>query len=291
MTSPKKILRSRGLRPRKKLGQCFLQDRNVLEKIVAMADVDRDGTVVEIGAGTGALTERLSEVSGRLLAVEVDPRMADILRERFRDRGNVEIIHRDVLSFDFSLLAEEAGGGGITVVGNLPYSLSTPILFHLLEHRKQIRTAVLMFQKELAARLAASPGTKEYGIPSVLVAAFASVTRRLDVPATCFYPVPRVHSRVLRFDFLEDPPFPLGEEEHFAAVVRASFASRRKTIFNNLKGLSLEMSGESDLGTLLLAAGIDPGRRAETLSPAEFGRLSVVLPDALRKGLDKHDPV
>lgn len=291
MTSPRKILRSRGLRPRKKLGQCFLQDRNVLEKIVAMADVERDGTVVEIGAGTGALTERLSEVSGRLLAVEVDPRMADILRERFRDRGNVEIIHRDVLSFDFSLLAEEAGGGGITVVGNLPYSLSTPILFHLLEHRKKIRTAVLMFQKELAARLAASPGTKEYGIPSVLVAAFARVTRRLDVPATCFYPVPRVHSRVLRFDFLEDPPFPLGEEEHFAAVVRASFASRRKTIFNNLKGLSLEMSGESDLGTLLLAAGIDPGRRAETLSPAEFGRLSVVLPDALRKGLDKHDPV
>ncbi|PKN33584.1 MAG: ribosomal RNA small subunit methyltransferase A [Deltaproteobacteria bacterium HGW-Deltaproteobacteria-19] len=291
MTTPRKILRSRGLRPRKKLGQCFLQDRNILEKIAAMTDIGQEGTAVEIGAGTGALTELLAGAAGRVLAIEVDPRMTDILRERFREQDNIEILQRDVLSVDFSLLADEAGMEKITVVGNIPYSLSTPILFHLLAHRRRIRTAVLMFQKELAARLAASPGTKEYGIPSVLVAAFARVTQRLDVPATCFYPVPRVHSRVLRFDFLEESPFPLGEEGCFTAVVRASFASRRKTIFNNLKGVSLGLPEGSDLGDLLLAAGIDPGRRGETLSPAEFGRLSIVLLDALRKGLDNTIPV
>ncbi|NPU82863.1 MAG: ribosomal RNA small subunit methyltransferase A [Syntrophaceae bacterium] len=291
MTTPRKILRSRGLRPRKRLGQCFLQDRNILEKIAAMADVAEDGTVVEIGAGTGALTELLAGIAGHVLAVEVDSRMTEILRERFHDRGNVEILQRDVLAVDFSLLADEAGGEKITVVGNIPYSLSTPILFHLLAHRKRIRAAVLMFQKELAARLAAGPGTKEYGIPSVMVAAFARVTQRLDVPATCFYPIPRVHSRVLRFEFLEESPFVFGEELYFTALVRAAFANRRKTIFNNLKGVSLGLPGNCNLGSLLTTAGIDPGRRGETLSPAEFGRLSAFLLDAARKGLDNGDPV
>ncbi len=291
MTTPRKVLRSRGLRPRKKLGQCFLQDRNILEKIVAMADIGNDGTVVEIGAGTGVLTELIAGAARRVLAVEVDPRMTEILEERFRDRGNVEIIHRDVLEVDFSRLAGGEGGAGITVVGNIPYSLSTPILFHLLAHRRRIGRAVLMFQRELAERLTASPGTKEYGIPSVLVAAFARVTQRLDVPATCFYPVPRVHSRVLRFDFLKEPPFPLGEEAYFTALVRAAFASRRKTIYNNLKGASLGLPADSDLGVLLRSAGIDPVRRGETLSPAEFGRLSIVLLEASRKGLDNGDPV
>ncbi|HOI73867.1 MAG TPA: 16S rRNA (adenine(1518)-N(6)/adenine(1519)-N(6))-dimethyltransferase RsmA [Syntrophales bacterium] len=291
MITPRKVLRSRGLRPRKKLGQCFLQDRNILEKIAAMAEIGGAGTVVEIGAGTGVLTERIAEVAGHVLAVEVDPRMTEILEERFQDRGNVEIVHRDVLEVDFSTLAGGEGGEGITVVGNIPYSLSTPILFHLLAHRRRIRRAVLMFQKELAERLAASPGTKEYGIPSVLVAASARVTQRLDVPATCFYPVPRVHSRVLRFDFLKEPPFPLGEEAYFTALVRAAFASRRKTIYNNLSRASLGLPAGSDLDVLLRSSGIDPVRRAETLSPAEFGRLSAVLLETSRKGLDNRDPV
>lgn len=288
MTTPRKVLRSRGLRPRKKLGQCFLQDRNILEKIVAMADIGNDGTVVEIGAGTGVLTELIMGAAGRVLAVEVDPRMTEILEERFRDRDNVEIVHRDVLEVDFSTLA---GGEEITVIGNIPYALSTPILFHLLAHRRRIKRAVLMFQKELAERLTASPGTKEYGIPSVLVAAFARVSARLDVPAGCFYPVPRVHSRVLRFEFLGEPPFPLGDEAYFKAVVRSSFASRRKTIYNNLKGASLGLPADSDLGVLLRSAGIDPVRRGETLSPAEFGRLGIVLREASRKGLDNGDSV
>ncbi len=291
MTTPRKVLRSRGLRPRKKLGQCFLQDRNILEKIAAMAEIGSAGTVVEIGAGTGVLTERIAGVAGRVLAVEVDPRMTEILEERFRDRDNVKIVHRDVLEVDFSELTGGEGGEGITVVGNIPYSLSTPILFHLLAHRRRIRRAVLMFQRELAERLTASPGTKEYGIPSVMVAAFARVSGRLDVPAGCFYPVPRVHSRVLRFEFLGEAPFPLEDEAYFTAVVRSSFASRRKTIYNNLKGASLGLPAGSDLGVLLRSAGIDPVRRGETLSPAEFGRLSTILLEASRKALDNGNPV
>lgn len=286
MTTPRKMLRSRGLHPRKRLGQCFLQDRNILAKIVAMAEISGDGTVVEIGAGTGALTELLAEASRRVLAVEVDPRLAELLRERFRGRDNVEIVHKDVLSLDLSHLADEAGGGGITVVGNLPYSLSTPILFHLLTHRRRISTAVLMFQRELAERLTAPPATREYGIPSVLVAAHARISRRMDVPATCFFPVPRVHSRVLRFDFLASPPFPLADEEYFTKVVRASFANRRKTIFNNLRGAPLGLPDEEALRAALAEAGIDPGRRGESLSPEAFGRLSIILQEAAGKGLD-----
>lgn len=291
MTSPRKTLRSRGLRPRKRLGQCFLQDRNILAKIAAMADLAGDSPVVEIGAGTGALTEQLAGLARRVLAVEVDPRLAEVLRERFAGHGHVEILHRDVLTVDFSLLAGEAGEERLTVVGNIPYSLSTPILFHLLSHRRRIGKAVLMFQRELAERLAASPGTKAYGIPSVLVAAFARVSGRLDVPASCFYPVPRVHSRVLRFDFLAEPPFPLGEERCFATVVRAAFAQRRKTIFNNLRTASLGLPDEGALREVLRAAEIDPGRRGESLSPAEFGRLAAVLTGWTGKGLDKAPPV
>jgi 16S rRNA (adenine1518-N6/adenine1519-N6)-dimethyltransferase len=283
VNSPAKTLRSRGLRPRKKLGQCFLQDRNILAKIADLADIAGDTTVVEIGAGTGALTEVLAGRARRVLAVEVDPRLTEILRDRFRGRESVEVLHRDVLKVDFSRLAGEAGGEGLTVAGNIPYSLSTPILFHLLAHRQRIRTAVLMFQRELAERLTAEPGTKAYGIPTVLVAACARVSGRLDVPAACFYPVPRVHSRVLRFDFLPAPPFAVGGEESFAAVVRAAFASRRKTIFNNLRGAALDMPDEDTLREALAAAGIDPGRRGETLTPAEFGRLDSAILAVRRK--------
>ncbi len=217
--------------------------------------------------------------------------MTDLLRERFREQDHNEILQRDVLSVDFSLLADEAGREKITVVGNIPYSCRPDPVFICWRTEDRIRTAVLMFQKDWRRGWAASPGTKEYGIPSVPGGRLCPrFTQRLDVPATCSIPSPGFIPGCCASIFLRIP-VPAREEGCFTAVVRASFASRRKTIFNNLKGVSLGLPEGSDLGDLLLAAGIDPGRRGETLSPAEFGRLSIVLLDALRKGLGNTIPV
>jgi len=279
MTSPKKIMKGRGLRPLRRYGQSFLQDRNIIGRIVDAADIRPDDTVVEIGPGPGTLTGLIAGKAKTVIAVEIDPYMADILKQTLPDRDNLTIVRADILTYDLASALPASPDNKLNVIGNIPYNISTPILFHLLAFRRMIRSITIMLQKEVAERLGASPGTKAYGIPTVVVAMYACVAPVVDVPPSCFYPKPKVTSRVIRIDFREEPLVELKDEAFFTTVVKTAFSQRRKTLFNNLKGLRLP-DGDPGLTSALARAGIDGVRRAETLSVAEFGLLSNTLADA-----------
>jgi 16S rRNA (adenine1518-N6/adenine1519-N6)-dimethyltransferase len=276
MTSVRKMVAQYEIHPRKRLGQSFLEDRNIIRRIVALAEPAGDETVVEIGAGLGSMTEELAKSAGRLIALEVDQRLVGVMRERFAGQDRVEVLQTDVLKYDFS---SACPGGRIKVVGNIPYHISSPILFRLLDFRRSISSMILMFQKELADRITAPPGTKDYGIPSVLVARYTRATCELTVPPTCFYPVPDVVSSVLRITVRQDPN--LLNEALFAKFVRAAFAQRRKTLWNNLRHIGIP---EEMVGRMFAGSGIDRTRRAETLSVEEFSRLTTAW---IESGADK----
>jgi 16S rRNA (adenine1518-N6/adenine1519-N6)-dimethyltransferase len=266
MTSIRKMLARYDIHPRKRLGQSFLEDMNIIRRIVALAEPAGNETVVEIGAGLGFMTEELAKKAGRVIALEVDPRLTAVLRERFIGQDRVEVLQADVLKFDFS---SPCSGERIKVVGNIPYHISSPILFRLLDFRRSISSMIMMFQKELADRIAAPPGTKNYGIPSVMVARYTRATSELTVPPTCFYPVPDVVSSVLRIVVREESDLP--DEALFAKIVRAAFAQRRKTLWNNLRQIGLS---DERVDMLFTRSGIDRNRRAETLSVEEFALLT-----------------
>jgi len=277
MTTVRSILKDCGIRPRKSLGQCFLEDKNVINKIIAAVNINDHDIVVEIGAGLGIMTEILAWQAGKLIAIDVDPRMTDILRGRLKDLPHVEIVEKDFLKCDLSEFLSDCEPSKLKVVGNIPYNISTQILFHLLGFRQHIISMELMFQKEVVDRIVASPGTKEYGIPSVIIAMFAIPTREMNVPASCFYPQPKVVSSVLKLVMREKPLVDLEDEKYFFKIVRMAFSMRRKTILNNLRSSDLPLSSNQEIVTLLKQAGIESQRRGETLSPEEFGRLSNVL--------------
>jgi len=277
MNTAKSLLHQFEIRPRKRYGQSFLEDRSVMEQIVRLAEIEKDETVLEIGSGLGLLTERIAARARRVFAVEIDAGLSEILAKRLGQTANVEILNRDILSVDPADLASRSDAVRLKVIGNIPYNISTPILFHLLAHRAFLSSVTVMLQKELADRLTAPCGRKEYGVPTVLFAMFSSVSGGIDVAPSCFYPPPNVRSRVLKFDFRSVPCAPLGNEEYFVRVVRAAFAMRRKTLFNCLRTSDVAPGGDASLRKKLFEAEIDGNRRAETLTPGDFARLSNVL--------------
>ncbi len=284
MTSVQKLLARYAIHPRKRLGQSFLEDMNIIRRIVALAEPAADETVVEIGAGLGSMTEELAKRAGRVIALEVDRRLVGVLRERFAGQDRVEVLQMDVLKYDFS---SACPGGRIKVFGNIPYHISSPILFRLLDFRRSISSMVLMFQKELADRITAPPGTKDYGIPSVLVARYTRATCELTVPPTCFYPAPDVVSSVLLITVRQEPN--LLNEALFAKIVRAAFAQRRKILWNNIRHIGIP---EEMVGRMFAGSGIDRTRRAETLSVEEFSRLTTAwIESGADKVLDKREGV
>jgi 16S rRNA (adenine1518-N6/adenine1519-N6)-dimethyltransferase len=284
MSSPSSLLRKYGIRPLKRLGQCFLCDRNIMEKIIRIADVRDTDTIVEVGAGTGVLTAMIADRARCVVALEVDRQLVELLRKELGDRGNVEIVHEDVLRFDFSTVdpcgrpgtSREARDQRLKVIGNVPYNISSQILLRLLEYRHVIGRAVLMLQREVAERLAAPPGTKDYGPLSVYVALYTQPTLEIRVPASCFHPRPDVESRIIRLDFRDEPLCRVDNTDYFQRLVRTSFSKRRKTLLNNLKSPQLALSGDQ-IGSALETIGIDGARRAETLSVKEFAALSNLL--------------
>jgi 16S rRNA (adenine1518-N6/adenine1519-N6)-dimethyltransferase len=280
MSSPSSLLRKYGIRPLKRLGQCFLGDRNIMEKIIRIADVRDTDTIVEVGAGTGVLTAMIADRAGRVVALEVDRQLVELLRTELADRSNVEIVHEDVLRFDFSTVdpgvGQEAREQRLKIIGNVPYNISSQIVLRLLEYRHSIGRAVLMLQREVAERLAAPPGTKDYGPLSVYVALYTEPTLESKVPADCFRPRPDVESRILRLDVREEPLCRVDDADFFRRLVRTSFSKRRKTLVNNLKSPQLDLSG-AQIHSALAALGIDGARRAETLSVKEFAALSNLL--------------
>ena len=270
MNSIRTTLAQYNIRPRKRLGQSFLEDMNMISRIAALVAPAGDETVVEIGAGLGVMTAELAKKAGRVIALEIDPRLIGVLRDRFAGCDRVEIVAGDVLAYDFS---SACPGRRIKVVGNIPYYISTPILFRLIENRRAIESMVLMFQKELADRIMASPGTKNYGIPSVILARYARIIRGMTVPPTCFYPEPDVVSSVLSFVICEDETTP-EDELLFAVTVRTAFSHRRKTLLNNLRAAGF--TGDI-LEQVMKKTGIKGSRRAETLTVDEFRLLATAL--------------
>jgi 16S rRNA (adenine1518-N6/adenine1519-N6)-dimethyltransferase len=280
MSSPLSLLRKYGIRPRKRLGQCFLCDPNILEKIVRIAEVRETDTVVEIGSGIGVLTAMIARAARRVVAVEVDRLLVEVLQKELGDFENVEIVQTDVLQFDFSSVRtgpmQESNKERIKVIGNVPYNLSSQIVLRLLEYRDCLERVVLMLQREVAERLAAPPGTKDYGPLSVYVALFTEPTLENKVPAGCFYPRPDVESRVIRLDVRKEPLCRVDDMDFFRRLVRSAFSKRRKTLLNSLKTSQLPVTGEQ-ISAALSALGIDGVRRAETLSVHEFADLSNFL--------------
>ncbi len=250
-------------RPRKRFGQHFLHDRNVIGRIVTALSPRPEDHIVEIGPGKGALTRTLVASLEHLDAVELDRDLVTYLRSEF-PADKLTLHQADALKFDFCQLAGD--GHKLRLVGNLPYNISTPLLFRLLDQSHCIADMLFMLQKEVVQRLAAAPGGKDYGRLSVMIQYRCRVEKLFDVPPGAFTPPPKVDSAVVRLLPLFTPPVTVNDEVQFAKVVRAAFASRRKTLRNNLRGLL--SAGQ------LLALGIDPVRRAETLTLAEFASLS-----------------
>lgn len=264
------LLRQLGLVPRKGMGQNFLVDENIADKIVRLSGIQPGDRVVEIGPGLGSLTRPLSQRVAALVVIEIDRRLLPLWQGQLAEAYPLTVEWADALQYDFSSLSRRLGGP-LKIVANLPYNISSPLLVHLLDHRGGIDSMTLMFQREVAERITALPGGRTYGSLAVQTTQWMEVERLFDVGPQAFYPAPKVTSTVVHLTRRVHPVAPVRDEGLFRQVIRTAFNQRRKTLANSLKPL------HPDPKTWLIAAEIDPSRRAETLSVAEFARLTDIL--------------
>jgi len=271
------ILEKYGFSFKKSLGQNFLVDLNILKNIVTCAEIDDQTGVIEVGPGIGALTEQLAKSAKKVVAFEIDQRLLPILKDSLSPYKNVEIIHQDILKADVRKTIQEqfSDVNKIMVVANLPYYITTPIIMKLLEEQLPITGLVIMLQKEVADRMSAEPGNKNYGSLSIAVQYYTEAEVVMNVPKTVFIPQPNVDSAVIRLTKRNHPLVTVLNEEFFFTVTKSCFAQRRKTILNNLTSqLPLGKEKKEIISRILEGLNIDPTRRGETLSIEEFARLS-----------------
>ena len=263
----------------KKFGQNFLIDTHVLEKIIAAAGVTKDDCVLEIGPGIGTMTQYLAESARHVIAVEIDQNLIPILKDTLSAYENVTVINKDILKVDIQALAQEYNGGRpIKVVANLPYYITTPIIFNLLEQRLPMERLVAMVQKEVAERMVAKPGGKDYGALSVSIQYYTEPEIAFIVPPESFIPAPNVDSAVIVCKRRTVPPVEVCDEKLFFKVVKAAFSVRRKMLSNALKNMGIS---SVQAAAWLERAGIDPKRRGETLSLADFASLTNCFKEVL----------
>ena len=268
---PRELLRRHGLRPKHSWGQNFLSDPWVLEQIAEASRAGPGAPVVELGPGLGHLTRALLATGAKVTAVERDRDMARVLRSL--ELPGLKLVEGNAADVEF---ARVAGEPEVTVVGNLPYHLSSPILFQVLDQRTTVPRAVFTLQKEVVTRITADPGGRDYGILAVLLGLYFHAERLQELPAHLFHPPPKVDSAVLRLERLASPRAAVTDEAHYRRVVKAAFAQRRKTLLNSLKS-DKSLGDAARLQAALAAAGVDGQRRAETLSVPEFAALDRAL--------------
>lgn len=253
--------------PKKHLGQNFLFDPSILQKIISVAGITPDDTVVEIGPGHGRLTKMLSEAANKVIAIELDKGLHERLTDELSGSDNIELVHGDALKYPYGSLKD------FKVVANIPYYITTQIIFKLFEHRSHLKSITITVQKEVAERIVAGPGGKAYGRLSIMVQYYGRPEIKFIVPKGAFRPVPKVDSAVMHIEIYERPMIAVRDEGLFFKIVSTAFSQRRKTIHNTLKGLC------PDVKEKLIEAGIEPSQRPETLSIEEFARLS----DAIKR--------
>ena len=259
----------------KRYGQNFLVDTHVMDKIMYAAQITHDDHVIEIGPGIGSMTQYLCERAGRVTAVEIDKDLIPVLNETLKDYDNVRIINEDILKLDLNkLILEENNGKPTKVVANLPYYITTPIIMGLLEGHVPVSRITVMVQKEVADRMQAGPGSKDYGALSLAVNYYSSPHIAANVPPNCFIPRPNVGSAVINLDVYDKPKVKVGDEEHMFKLIRAAFNQRRKTLTNSVSGaLTLDYS-KHDITEALEALSLSGNVRGEALTLEQFALLS-----------------
>lgn len=261
----------------KSLGQNFITDKSVIDRIVEGSGAGEDDLIIEIGPGIGVLTAEAAETAARVVAIEIDKKLIPILGETLADYDNIRIINQDILKTDLNEIIREereAGNfsGGVKIIGNLPYYITTPIIMELLENGVEADSITIMMQKEVADRIKAEPGGKTYGALSVAVQYYCTVDHVASVPKEVFVPRPKVDSTVLSLTVRDERPVELLDEKVFFACIKGGFGQRRKTLLNSLTGVC--GLGKEVIKEVLEEAGVDPVRRAETLSIEEFAAIA-----------------
>lgn len=281
LSNPQKtieIIRKYEFAFQKKFGQNFLIDGHVLNKIIGAADITKEDFVLEIGPGIGTMTQYLAEAAGHVLAVEIDKMLIPILQETLAGYSNVEILNADILQVDIGSLVEEKNGGKpIKVVANLPYYITTPIIMGLLEKHVPVESITVMVQKEVAQRMQAQPGTRDYGALSLAVQYYCEPYIAANVPSNCFIPRPKVGSTVIRLKTYGEPPVRTKNEKLMFQLIRASFNQRRKTLANGLNNSSELRFSKQEIASAIEMLGAPAGVRGEALSLSQFARLADIL--------------
>lgn len=273
------ILKKYDLMPRKKFGQNFLIDAHVIEKIIDAAQIGEDDCVLEIGPGIGTMTRYLCDRAAKVVAVEIDRDLVKILKEDIlKDKENLTIINEDILKVDVDELARKKNDGRpIKVVANLPYYITTPIIMGLFEKHVPMESLTLMVQKEVASRMCAKPGTKDYGALTVAVSYYSECYLAANVPSNCFMPRPDVMSAVVRLSVLRNPPVSVKDPDRMFSIVKAAFGQRRKTLQNALMSAQGIACTKEDVAKALESMGLSALARGEVLSLEQFARISDIL--------------
>lgn len=275
------IIKKHGLKLTKALGQNFLTDFSVVQRIVDASDMDKDTLSIEIGPGVGSMTRELAERSAGVAAIEIDKRLIPALNDNLSDYSNVSIINEDIMKADIDAIIKKYkelyNAKSVKVVANLPYYITTPIIMRFLEEVKGVDKMVFMVQKEVAERMVSGPGTKDYGALSVAVQFYSNPKIVFDVPPHCFIPQPEVHSTIIGLDILSEPPVEVADKNLYFKIVKASFGQRRKTLVNALSNSGFFNKNKEQIKQIIAEMGLNENIRGEVLTVAQFAQLTNLI--------------